>query len=69
MTEQVSCPHILYLEPTGREADYRDHKFPAVLIVSRDVCLAVKPGARTIYINHLAIGNTDNCVKCPNRKS
>lgn len=68
MTEQVSCPHILYLEPTGRKADYRGHEFPAVLIVPRDVRLAVKLGDRTVYINYLAIENTDNCVKCPNRQ-
>lgn len=64
MTEKFSSPRILYLKPAGRKTDCRDHKLPAVLLVSFHVILAVDLvcGAyrlAIVYINDLVVKNTN----------
>lgn len=69
ITEQISGPCIFYMKPTGRKSDYRNHKFPAMLVVSSEIYLAANPGARTfvlsLYINYLPIENTEYGVVSP----
>lgn len=56
----MSCTCILYMEPPGGEPYHRGYKFPAVLIVSGDVILAMTRGTRASvdHINHLSVVNT-----------
>lgn len=64
VTEKFSGPRILYLKPAGRKADCRNHKLPAVLLVSCYVLLAVDLmcGAyrlAIVYINDMVVKNTN----------
>lgn len=70
MTEQISGLRIFYMKPAGWKSDYRNHKFPAMLVVSSEIYLAVDLGASTfvysIYINYLPIENIEYGVVSPN---
>lgn len=59
MAEQFTGPRILYLKPAWGKTDHRNHKFPAVLIVSWHVFLAMN---RVCGSYRLAIVYIDDVV-------
>lgn len=59
---------IFYMKPPRRESHNRSHEFPALLIVSRDVMLAVAEGAGAPIdqIKNLSVVDTDQVVEMSN---
>lgn len=67
LTEQLTGVYVFYMEPPSGESHHRSHKFPAMLVVTRDEILAMTPGARgsVDHINHLSVVNTGYVVVGP----
>lgn len=67
LTEKLTGIYVFYMEPPSGESHHRSHKFPAMLVVTRDVILAMTPGTRgsVDHINYLSVVNTGDVVVGP----